>query len=702
MNRIILVLSKYIPLSIFILSVFGVVFLFTIPIFEGSTSWLLLWSCIVTAALSLIYLLFERKVHKISSRCVLPFNNNCESTTVRILDVVFYLGFSVLLALTYFNEVRPYFYVILLALLAVVISCQVLLSCKKSVIYHALFKIIALFSVASLSIFNIYYWTGRDTWTHAVWNIQLALEGGLFSGLGKELSTPLYHIAVAISEIIGGLDVRSATIVAVTIPLLLGVSLSVFAVARLIVGNQYAIIAVVIADLIGFLPYWSTLGQSTTYACMVFAIMLLPLFKILFATESQKTVKWSVLFLIFVLTVTLTHLYSTFILVLYLGGVILTYLIVDFSVKKSEMFHRMLIVLLGIVFAVVYSCFNQLPMMSRVFEIAFSKLASFVDVFTSFVGGLLSLEAVGDSALQFVAPVLTKESEVLVSIQDTLQSCFILIVDENIWLFFWSSALKFILLVIPFVLAILFVTKRCCNSQLSSFDRSMWYLFVPAFMIFTLLVVTSVAYPPMSDRPWYYLPIFQGLLLSAIMWYYSMIHGRRVQKCVCHSRSNILFVLLVVFLVVLGGGIVTLMNSDNPGIFKNEMVNYGHSEMEIDGLVTIVEYMPEQVLLYVDNEMKGPINYASEFISRNTNIVSKNIIEYDVQDCSDNSYLIFRSSLVGGATYYPVSKGGSELETIWDKYTVDANPASIYSIINSRIYDNGGLLIHNVEFTASV
>ena len=681
MNRLVIKFFRFIPLIILLFSLLGFVTLLCYPIIEGNTFWLLLWSCGITAIVTILYLIYDRK----KGELVLDETVSCLKVSIRTictLDIVYYLGLSLLLAVIFFNEVRPYFYVLFLAVLSVIIAFQVLISPKKSVIYHALFKIITLFSIASLSIFKTYYWTGRDTWTHAVWNIQLAEEGHLFAGLGKELSTPLYHIAVAVGEIISGLDVRSATILMVTIPLLIIVSLSVYSVAKLIILDQYAIIAVIIADFIGFLPYWSTLGQSTTYACMLFAVLLIPLFRLFIVSKSGSVVAWGFLLVGLVLSVALSHLYSTFILVLYLCGFVFTYFIVDF--KRKRICPQILIVCIGIIVAVGYSCFHQLPMMLRVFEIGFSKLGSI-------------LESAGVTSLQFLPSSAVKESAVLDAIQLSLQNCFTLVVDDNVWLFFWSSALKFLLLVVPFVLACLFIARRCCNLKVGSFEQSMWYLLVPAFVLFALLVITSVAYPPMSDRPWYYLPLFQGLLLASILWYYTAHRKKSGERCSRYSWVNIVIVLSIVAVAVLGGGLVTLMNSDNPGIFKEEMVSYGHSEKEIDGLATVVEYMPGSVSFYVDNEMRGPINYITSLSTGGQSILNKNILTYDVQNNYDNSYLLFRHSLIGEATYYPLSAGGSELETVWNEYRVGTEYPTLLSLINTLIYDNGELYVYILD-----
>ena len=195
-------LGKQLILTLFILaSIIGsILFTYLYTTEEiASPQWAILFALV--GILTILFTILDKKhAKKQTNETNHPHTTNPQ--TLRILDIIFYIGLSILLITLITNEIRSFPYIILLALLAVTITASALLSSNKSVISHALIKTIILFGTASLSIFKIFYWTGRDTWTHAAWNYQLAQEGWLFAELGKELPTPLYHVAVAVTEIL--------------------------------------------------------------------------------------------------------------------------------------------------------------------------------------------------------------------------------------------------------------------------------------------------------------------------------------------------------------------------------------------------------------------------------------------------------------------------------------------------------------------
>lgn len=365
--------KKLIPTLFLLASIAGTILFTYLYLINkvASPQWAILFALVGT--LTILFTILDKR-HAKKQPNETDQHHTTNPKTLCILDIIFYIGLSILLITLISSEIRSFPYIILLALLAVTITASALLSSNKSVISHALIKTIILFGTASLSIFKIFYWTGRDTWTHAAWNYQLAQEGWLFAGLGKELTNPLYHVAVAVTEILPGLDVRTATIIAVTIPLIILFSVGIFIVSRAIIGPQYAVLAVIIADFIGIVPYWSSWGQSTTYACMVFAIMLVPLFKLLSEKRTGHTGKWLALFALFALTIALTHLYSTFILAMYLSGVLLAWFVVDVFLNRKVSLIPALSAIGGLFIAGGYAVVTNLSLMLPVFQNGLNKL----------------------------------------------------------------------------------------------------------------------------------------------------------------------------------------------------------------------------------------------------------------------------------------------------------------------------------------
>lgn len=657
----------------------------------ASPQWAILFALV--GILTIIFTILDKK-HTKKQPNKTNHTHTTNPHTLRILDIIFYIGLAILLITLITSEIRSFPYIILLSLLAVTITASILLSSNKSVIHHALIKTIILFGTASLSIFKIFYWTGRDTWTHAAWNYQLAQEGWLFAGLEKELTNPLYHIAVAVTEIVPGLDVRTATIIAVTIPLIILFSLGVFIVARAIIGQQYSVLAVIIADFIGIVQYWSSFGQSTTYAFMVFAIMLVPLFNLLSEKRTGNTIKWIALFVLFDLTIALTHLYSTFILVMYLGGVLLAWFVVDVFLNRKISPIPALSAIGGLIVAGGYAVVTNLSFMLPVFQNGLNNLMGKYEPLeqSSPGAGEPVSPPVFDTPLSGTDTSIIPDSKIVDTVVSTdfttlIQNCFTL-VEPSIWFSLISDGIRYALLLIPFVLGCLFVAKHCFKPDVHGFKRYMWYLLVPALMIFFLLFVTTFAYPPMTNRPHYYLPIFLGLVLASIIWWYVTIEGENRHI----SRLSLWTILLIVFLVVSMGTLSTM--EEKAGLFEDKRINKGHHGTEITGLNTLITKIPNNSNVYTDFEMKYLVNYVNSITKaeKATNYQFLDSYSY----CGEDGYLVLKQSLIGEATTSYISHGNSELEQTWYNYAISPEYAPINDGINPRIYNNGDILIWEV------
>ena len=682
--------KQLVPILLLLASVTGTI-LFTYLYLTNavaSPQWAILFALV--GILMILFIILDKKHAKKQQTNETKSTHTTNPRIHRILDIVFYIGLPILLISLITSEIRSFPYIILLALLAVTITASVLLSSNKSVISHALIKTIILFGTASLSIFKIFYWTGRDTWTHAAWNYQLAQDGWLFAGMGKELQTPLYHVAVAVTEILPGLDVRTATIIAVTIPLIILFSLGIFIVARAIIGPQYAVLAVIIADFIGIVPYWSSWGQSTTYACMVFAIMLVPLFKLLSEKRTGHTGKWLALFALFALTIALTHLYSTFILAMYLGGVLLAWFVVDVFLNRKISPIPALSAIGGLIIAGGYAVVTNLSFMLPVFQNGLNKLLGKYETPEEPPTGTDEpvVPPISDEPLTGTDTPILPDTGIVDTIVSTdftalIQSCFT-IVEPSIWPSLLSGGIQYALLLIPLVLGCLFVAKHCFKPNVHGFKRSMWYLLIPALMIFFLLFVTTFAYPPMTDRPHYYLPIFLGLVLASIIWWYVTREGD-----VKHiSRSSLWTILLIVFLVVSLGTLSTM--EEKAGLFEDERGTSGHYASEVYGLDTVLGFVPDKSTVYADYEMKFSFIYTLKKTALSSEM--KRVLD-TYTPYSNSGYIIFKESLTKRATPSYFQYGRSELERDWYSYNIDSDYSLIVDEIIANVYENGELIV---------
>lgn len=689
--------KQLVPILISLTSIVGIILFTYLYLINkvASPQWAILFALVGILTISFIVL---DKKHAKKQPNKTDKTHTTKPRTPRILDIIFYIGLSTLLITLITNEIRSFPYIILLALLAVTIIASTLLSSKKTVIHHALVKIIILFGTASLSIFKVFYWTGRDTWTHAAWNYQLAQDGWLFAGLGKELQTPLYHVAVAITEILPGLDIRTATIIAVTIPLIILFSLGIFIVARAIIGEQYAVLAVIIADFIGILPHWSSWGLSTNYACMVFAIMLVPLFKLLSEKRTGHPGKWLVLFVFFALTIALTHLYSTFILAMYLGGVLLTWFVVDVFLNREISPIPALSAIGGLIIAGGYAVVTNLSFMLPIFQNGLNKLLGKYEVPEEPATGTNDsvTPPVSDEPLLGIDnPVIpdigSVDAVVATDLTALIQSCFT-VVEPSIGSLLLSGGLRYALLLIPLVLGCLFVAKHCFKPNVHRFKRSMWYMLVPALMIFFLLFVTTFAYPSMTDRPHYYLPIFLGLVLASIIWWYVTREGERQHI----SRSSLWTILLIVFMVVSLGTLSTM--EEKAGQFEEEQSTYGHYASEVYGLDTVLGFVPDESTVYADYEMMFTFKYALK--NPELSSVKQKVLDTYTAD-AEEGYIIFKESLEKGTTPNYVQYGSTSLERDWYSYSVDSKYIPLMDEMRTNVYENGELMMWDLSIPRS-
>ena len=683
-------LMRHMPQLIFVLSILGfVATLYLMITGRMSSTSTINFLFIVSALTSGAYILFDRFWNLKQGK-----NQNLSDNLAsyqryphlcRILDIAFCVGYSILLLVVFFSDIRPFSYILLLSILAVIAVVPVLLSGVKKYCYISLGKIILLFFISSLSLFKVYFWIGRDSWRHAIWNTQLVQEGYLYSGLGKEFATPLQHVAVSLSEIVTGFSVRDATILYVTIPLLILFALAVFIVSKKIVGEKFAVFAVIISSFVSIVPYWAAYGVTTTFAYALFAVLLIVLYQLLFKKSAEKKGIYVSLFLLLVLAIALAHLFSSFMVFLFLCGVALTYVFVRILGDKKESFTSLTAVLAGVGILAVYTLLTQFSLMSSIFNVAFEELFAVIFQYLpidGFVNGFLGYLPAEN--------ILSASPQMLSAISAMISGCFVSVLPSlttNII----SQGIQFSLILIPFVISVCFISKLIIYGEISEFVRKYLYVLIPSMMIFLLFGITAVAYPPMSGRPACFILIFIGILISSVLWHY-------MGNISTHplSRKAVQTILVIVFFVVCVGGVTYSIHTDNAFGLKDDLVASGHSILEIEGLSTITTYLPANSKTFVDYEMEDTIKYAANLNSVSYLPQLSNIYQYNPNMNLENNYLIFKLPLLREATYVLTKAGGSEITWIWDKYNIDSVYPELMGSINSVIYENGELVLFEV------
>ena len=399
----------------------------------------------------------------------------------------------------------------------------------------------------------------------------------------------------------------------------------------------------------------------------------------------------------FALIIALTHLYSTFILVMYLGGVLLTWFVVDVFLNRKISLIPTISAIGGLVIAGGYAVVTNLSFMLPVFRNGLNKLLGKYETPEE-----PSIPGADDSVTPPVSdnPLLgidtpgipdtgTVDTVVSTDFTALIQNCFT-VVESSIWPSLLSGGLHYALLLIPLVLGCLFVAKYCFKPNVHGFKRSMWYLLVPALMIFFLLFVTTFAYPPMTDRPHYYLPIFLGLVLASIIWWYVTREGE-----VKHiSRSALWTILLIVFLVVSFGTLSTM--EDKAGLYEEEQSTSGHYASEVYGLDTVINtiHTDSNITVYRDHEMKCVLNYVLRN-QEDSNINQKYLNNYVLSD--NNGYILFKESLKEGRTQSYIQYGYTELEREWYSVRINQRYNTLMDWCKSNLFDNGELIVWSIN-----
>ena len=682
-------LMWHMPQLIFILSILGfVATLYLMITGRMSSTSTINFLFIVSALTSGAYILFDRFWNLKQGK-----NQNLSDNLAsyrrsprfcRILDLAFWIGYSILLLIIFFSDARPFSYILLLALLAVIAVAPALLSWDNNS-YSSLGKIILLFFVSSLSLFKVYFWIGRDSWRHAIWNFQLVQEGYLYSGLGKEFATPLQHVAVSLSEIVTGLSVRDATILYVTIPLLLLFALSVFIVSRNIVGAKFAVVAVIISSFVVNVSYWAACGVTTTFAYALFAVLLIILYQLLFNKGDEKNNTYVGLFLLLVLAIALAHLFSSFMVFLFLIGVAVTYVFVRIFWNKKESFTSLTAVLVGLGILAVYTLLTQFSLMSSIFNVAFEELFTVIFQYLpieGFVAGFLGYLPAENT--------LSASPQLLSEISAMISECFVAVLP-SLSTNLTYMGIEYSLILIPFIVAVCFASKLISHGEFSEFVRKYLYVLIPSMMIFILFGITAVAYPPMSGRPACFILIFIGILIGSLLWYY--VGNVSTTQL---SKKAIQTILVIILLLVCVGSVTYSIHTDNAFGLKEELVDGGHSILEIEGLSTITTYLPANSKTFVDYEMEDTIKYAANLNSVSYLPQLSNIYQYNPNMNLENNYLKFKLPLLREATYVLTKAGGSEITWIWDKYNIDSVYPELMGSINSVIYENGELVLFEV------
>ena len=245
-----------------------------------------------------------------------------------ILNLLFVCGWIISLLILQYSDVRPIIYYVCCSVMATILVISIIFSKKEKTNITHIIKILLFSSLSSLSIFKIYYWSGNDTWAHAGYNEVIADIGFLTPAMGKELDYPLQHLLVVITDILPNLDVRTASLIAITVPSVL-VSVTIYLIAKRLIGEKFGLVACILMNLSAYVILWRILAQTTSYGVLVTSVLLAVCFAIFLSEDKKLNSRYLILYIILIITLSLSLSLSLSLLVIYLVHLFLCSLFPD-------------------------------------------------------------------------------------------------------------------------------------------------------------------------------------------------------------------------------------------------------------------------------------------------------------------------------------------------------------------------------------
>jgi len=262
-------------------------------------------------------------------------------------EAAFFILFSLSLLLLHTSEGRPLFYFVLISLCAGLVAVSIQNVRTKWDSYLQIAKILMVSLNLRYSVFYQFEGSGVDYWGHLKWNDLLSQTGNIEVLAGKESFFPIMHIQVAINQIITDSPIKDASNFAVIIPLVIS-SVCVYLVARRYYGEKVGLLAILIVNITDFHILWGIQPQTTSFGLCLFYFILFVLFGTDFHKEKHR---WSILLIILIPSIILTHAVSSFILFTTLFGLLAGTLIYKLLFNRDEpIFLIPIVILYGIAF----------------------------------------------------------------------------------------------------------------------------------------------------------------------------------------------------------------------------------------------------------------------------------------------------------------------------------------------------------------
>lgn len=273
------------------------------------------------AIVCLVYLFLRRRL--LSDSAEPPGSSR---TLFLAISVLFWVSLAgSIYSLNLYALHRPLIFFLLTSLSAAMIALQILNCRGKATVYLVIFEILLL----SLTIRASAFWVfptipGVDSWEHMTIVksyvtqgriVQLFQYAGIEEHLNYYFSMPMMHVNTAITQIMTGVDFKTAMFLGTSLPLLMS-TVFVFLVGQSLVNTKVGMLAMLLVSLSDYHILWS----AGNIIAMSFGIALFTIILYLLTVHgSQFKVSGKILTILLLAALIFTHTVSYFIMAVFLA-----------------------------------------------------------------------------------------------------------------------------------------------------------------------------------------------------------------------------------------------------------------------------------------------------------------------------------------------------------------------------------------------
>lgn len=656
--------SRYGVLTIILGCISGTIILIYLTI---NNSFDVTWTLISTISLITIisiYLIGHilSKWHRFSSQNIDDISYSCRynrTLTRCFFDIPFTILYSITLIIIQTTQERQIIYHVSITLLFLFVVLSIFFGHKNSekiyILKHT-FQTILISLLIFLALFKYYYWVGYDTWIHALFNHSISIFGNFNSvsipRVGKEEFFPLSHIIVSITEIISDINIRDATIFAISVPNVL-VSLILVPIFRKVIDLKCVLLILLLINTQAFVIYFRMMGVTSTHAFSIFIILLVLLLGTIFINMDNYTLSIKLsLIATLLICIAITHLFIAIVVLLLCFSMVISLYIV-----RNKIRYHILTV--------------------------FTLYWAFICIYLSWVEwGLWNI---------------------LILIKNTLNSNSILsqvVTTENIidpYMYVGTpTAIELLLrmlpmsiaIVAPILITLLYIFTVTTNNDYIEYHKNLLVIIMAFILCFIIGISCGVIYPLMSGRIVLLLTIFLSIGFGFLVHYY--LNG------VAHTKLSYTLLVSIIIIFIISILFINIshpsLNDENPLWSNNTHVSESTTPEEVTALETIITYIPlmDSNSIGMDRATVFAADYYYGIVKQNSELPkAAQIANWLNLSEKTTDYVLFSERLLHTTTKSQIQYGPTENEYVDIYYKLD------YKLFgelesNCRAYDSGG------------